>query len=113
VTASAAVDRPCSQCRKRPRKPGLSWCQPCISAEKRTRLSPAQRRALESVRDHGDPLHHVHGAAAHGGASGTIASLRRAGAVDLGGSEEQGEWRLTAIGRRALETGRLDGRKKV
>ncbi len=46
--------------------------------------TPAQRRMLESVRDYGEPLAHLHGRSAHGGASGTLAVLRRRGWVTRG-----------------------------
>lgn len=57
-------------------------------------LSHAQLRMLRSVGRGGKPLDGVFGQAAHGGASGTIASLQRRNLLVFDGKR----WKLTRAG---------------
>lgn len=59
------------------------------------KLTPAQRAALVSARDHGNPTYHLRGRAQHGGFSGTRLSLYRAGMLDA-------ESEITDLGREAI-----------
>jgi hypothetical protein len=47
------------------------------SRARRKRLSTAQLKMLEDVRDYNDPWQRIHGSAAHGGAQSTLAFLLR------------------------------------
>lgn len=59
------------------------------------KLSPSQIRMLRSIREHGSPTYGLRGRSAHGGAEGTLASLRRRGLVTS-------DCQLTTEGERAL-----------
>ena len=74
-----------------------------MSATKR--LSPAQRRALEDVRDHGTPYWRVRGRSQHGGMASVIRIVRARGWAEVINYDAEGErnvWRLTDAGRAAL-----------
>ncbi len=58
-------------------------------------LTVAQQLMLKSAAIHGDPMAHLHGRSAHGGATRTMWTLRRRGLLD---DEDQ----ITSTGRAAL-----------
>jgi hypothetical protein len=75
------------------------------------KLSEPQLRMLVGIETFGDPWHYVHGAAAHGGASGTLNSLKRGGLIVFDTRYAEGfEWHLTDAGRAELEAARAGGR---
>lgn len=64
-------------------------------------LTKAQRQALEDVRDHGDAWHRLpkYGSG-RGNVSGMVAELIKGG---LATRSKAGRWRITELGRKALE----------
>lgn len=69
------------------------------------RLSLAQRRMLEDTERCGEPYASVRGAAAHGGANGTIASLQRMRLLEWDDKSASRApcWRVTPAGKEALK----------
>jgi hypothetical protein len=62
-------------------------------------LTASQTRMLQDARTHRDPFYSRSGRSQHGGANGTIWSLRRQGLLATDGS-------ITAVGEMALDAGR-------
>ena len=70
------------------------------------KLTPAQRRALEDVRDHRTPYWRVHGRSQHGGMTSVIRIIRARGWAEVTNYDADGErnvWQLTTAGKAALE----------
>lgn len=62
------------------------------------KLTEAQKRALQSAVDHGDPTHHLRGRSEHGGYTKTDIFLVKHGLLNR-------EGRITDAGRAALREG--------
>lgn len=65
-----------------------------------TRPSPQMLAMLRSLRDHGDYGYHLHGAAQHGGASGTLCALIHRGWVS---NSDRCKLALTEAGLKILQ----------
>jgi hypothetical protein len=71
-----------------------------LEAARTARLTPAQRRTLANIRDHGDASRGVSGMSAHGGFSQTVAALVRRGFIVI---PTTGPYQLSETGEIALQ----------
>lgn len=63
------------------------------------KLSDAQRRMLEDLRDHGNLYYRLRGRSEMGGAVWTVQALRKRGYINE-------DWHMTAAGSEALSNGK-------
>lgn len=63
--------------------------------------SPTMIAMLESVKDHGDPFHHLNGRSERGGAEGTLGAVKRRGWLEC--DRDRQTWVITLAGIDVLE----------